>query len=167
MVQKILTLFLLDLQTIMQKKLLMNYMIKYIKTLVSNLNLDEAEYTKLLVNAYLTLKISFSNMVKIITKNEKNLSLEKILKVVGSDSRIGSKYMRPGGPFSGPCLPRDVKALNFDAENKNYKNFIATASGKTNDQIIEFLKEDLLKFKEENFNSIIFSVLVINHTHHH
>ncbi len=129
----------------------------YKKSLVSNLNLDEAEYTKLLVNAYLTLKISFSNMVKIITKNEKNLSLEKILKVVGSDSRIGSKYMRPGGPFSGPCLPRDVKALNFDAENKNYKNFIATASGKTNDQIIEFLKEDLLKFKEENFNSIIFS----------
>ena len=92
----------------------------YKKPLVSNLNLDEAEYTKLLVNAYLTLKISFSNMVKIITKNEKNLSLEKILKVVGSDSRIGSKY-RDQRPIFRTMSSKRCKALNFDAENKTIK----------------------------------------------
>ena len=77
------------------------------------LNFGEAELTKLLVT-FLTLKISFSNMTKDLAEKMNNIDPKKILNAIGSDSRIGKKYMQPGGPFSGPCFPRDNQALlNF------------------------------------------------------
>tara|TARA_A100000164_G_scaffold343132_1_gene341169 strand:+ start:74 stop:1369 length:1296 start_codon:yes stop_codon:yes gene_type:complete len=129
----------------------------YKKNLTTNLNLEEAEYVKLLVNSYLTLKISFSNMVKIICNSDKNLDASIVLKVIGLDSRIGQKYLKAGGPFSGPCLPRDVEALKFDSKRKNLSYYIAEASSDTNKQILTFLKNDLVKFKNLNIKTIIFA----------
>ena len=90
----------------------------YKKNITTDLNLEEAEYVKLLINSYLTLKISFSNMVKMICNFNENIDVSTILKIIGLDSRIGQKYLKAGGPFSGPCLPRDVEALKFDAKRK-------------------------------------------------
>ena len=65
------------------------------------LKFKEAELTKLLVNTYLTTKISYSNFVKEICKGFDDVS-DLRLEFVGLDKRIGTKFMLPGGPYSGP-----------------------------------------------------------------
>lgn len=129
----------------------------YKKNLITKLNFKESELTKLLVNCYLTLKISFSNMVKIINKDNKGVDLKNILDAIGSDTRIGKKFLQAGGPFSGPCLPRDTRALNFFSKNNSYVNSITNASIKTNEDSINLIKSELSKFKSLKFNSIIFA----------
>ena len=119
------------------------------------LNFLEAEATKLLINSFLTLKISFSNMVKNSFNDEKRVNVGKILNVLGKDSRIGLKYIKSGGPYSGPCLPRDTLALKTFSKKNKYNNLLADAVHKTNLLSLNYLKKDLelIKFTKK---SIIF-----------
>ncbi len=124
---------------------------------ISFMSIDEAELTKLLVNTYLTLKISYSNMVKEISKANDNVDISKILSVIGLDSRIGNKFLKPGGPFSGPCLPRDNYSLMNYYKKNNISNYLSEAILKTNKNSIDLIKKDLNEFKNKGFESIIFA----------
>lgn len=129
----------------------------YKKDIITNLTFNEAELTKLLVNCYLTLKISFSNMVKIITKDESEVNLKNILNSIGKDKRIGKKFLQAGGPFSGPCLPRDTKALSFFSTKNSYVNSITNASIETNKDVTNLIKSEFSEFKRLKFKSIVFA----------
>ena len=96
------------------------------------LNLEEAEISKISINAFVTLKISFSNTLSQIADKKKNIDVSKVIDTLGSDSRIGKKYLSLGGPYSGPCFPRD--SINFASYLKkiNAKNYIPLAAEKIN-----------------------------------
>ena len=87
----------------------------------------EAEITKIALNCFLTTKISFANcigdLVKKVGGNPHN-----VLSAIGSDSRIGNKYLRWGYGFGGPCFPRDNRALNFFARQHDIINNIGEAT---------------------------------------
>ena len=87
------------------------------------LNLEEAEIAKISINAFVTMKISFTNTISQITDKSQNLNAAKILNSIGYDTRIGHKYLSLGANYAGPCFPRDnlnfskylmKKNLNFD-----------------------------------------------------
>jgi len=91
----------------------------YCETLKSNLSipiceltLTEAEIVKISVNNFITTKISFANMIKIVSDYFQGTSPERILAAIGMDKRIGQRYLKPGTPFGGPCFPRDTVALS-------------------------------------------------------
>ena len=86
------------------------------------LKFKEAELTKLLVNTYLTTKISYSNFVKNLCKDFQDVSDLRVLETIGLDARIGTKFMLPGGPYSGPCLPRDNLSLKKFCLDNNVQN---------------------------------------------
>jgi len=123
----------------------------------SILNYKEAELAKLLTNTFLTLKISFTNLVGDLTKHSKNLNSSKILNAIGRDSRIGNKFLKVGGPFSGPCLPRDNDALVNFTNKLSVKNYISSAVVDTNQNTIENLKKDLQAIKEKGFEKLGFA----------
>lgn len=76
-----------------------------------------AEITKISVNCYLTTKISFANMIGEICHNTGiGDEVDNVLSSIGSDTRIGNKYLNYGFGFGGPCLPRDNRALGVHAE---------------------------------------------------
>jgi UDPglucose 6-dehydrogenase len=82
------------------------------------LSLTEAEVVKLMVNCFVTMKISFANFIGEISSVLPGTDKYRISKALGMDSRIGGKYLRPGLGFAGPCFPRDNKALiSFASEN--------------------------------------------------
>jgi UDPglucose 6-dehydrogenase len=88
------------------------YRNKIDKIKINFLNYMEAELSKLAINCYVTMKISFSNSISQIADNSINkIDTSKILKTIGSDSRIGNKYLSLGPMFSGPCFPRDNLAM--------------------------------------------------------
>lgn len=79
---------------------------------ICKMSIESAEITKIAINTFLTLKISYANLIGMIAQRIENTDPEDIYKAVGSDSRIGTKYLRPGIGFGGPCLPRDTRAFS-------------------------------------------------------
>lgn len=103
-----------------------NELIELHKSIIKNkeikfniMSLLEAEITKISINCYITMKITYANLLGDLCKSlDCNQSI--VLNAIGSDTRIGNKYFNYGYGFGGPCLPRDNKALfNFTSNNKN------------------------------------------------
>jgi UDPglucose 6-dehydrogenase len=75
------------------------------------LDVEEAELAKVSLNSYVTMKISFANLIGQAAKRLGSANPANVLLAIGADSRIGTKYLRPGMGFGGPCFPRDNRAL--------------------------------------------------------
>ena len=121
------------------KKITKFYNSLYKNPKIRLLKFKEAELTKLLVNTYLTTKISYSNFVKNVCKNFEDVSDLRVLETVGLDARIGTKFMLPGGPYSGPCLPRDNLSLKKFCLDNNIQNSFSDEVQKINSDTIENL----------------------------
>ena len=78
---------------------------------VKRMSLESAEMAKIAINSYITSKISFANAIGIASDNITNCSSKDVLSAIGSDSRIGNKYLSKGLGFGGPCFPRDNRAI--------------------------------------------------------
>lgn len=76
-----------------------------------------AELAKLAVNTFVTSKISYANMIAEIADALDDVDKYQVLDAVGSDSRVGGKYLRPGLGFGGPCFPRDNRAIGSLADS--------------------------------------------------
>lgn len=81
------------------------------KPAFARMNLVNAEITKITLNCYVTTKITFANSLASICEKVKGSDAHIISRALGFDSRIGSKYIRPGLGFGGPCFPRDNVAF--------------------------------------------------------
>jgi UDPglucose 6-dehydrogenase len=75
-----------------------------------------AEVTKYAANAFLALKISYMNDLANFC-DAVGADIDRIREGIGSDSRIGKKFLFPGLGYGGSCLPKDVKALLRTAED--------------------------------------------------
>jgi len=104
----------------------------------------EAELTKLSVNCFLTTKISYANMIGDIA-NRLGCSADIVLRAVGTDSRIGSKYIKPGFGFGGPCFPRDNRALAKCGEELGINAIISKATDEMNEKHLQYQIEDFIK----------------------
>jgi UDPglucose 6-dehydrogenase len=69
-----------------------------------------AELAKLVANAFLSTKISFANMISQFCEANA-IDSQMLLRIVGSDWRIGSAMLKPGYSFGGACFPRDLESL--------------------------------------------------------
>ncbi len=79
-----------------------------------------AELIKHASNAFLAMKISFVNAVANICEAN-GADIEEVVEGIGSDRRIGSKFLRPGIGYGGSCFPKDLKALRAVAHDSGYE----------------------------------------------
>lgn len=77
----------------------------------ARMNFINAEIAKIALNCYVTMKISYANMLAEICEREPEANVDDITQAIGIDKRIGSKYLRGGLGFGGPCFPRDNRAF--------------------------------------------------------
>jgi UDPglucose 6-dehydrogenase len=71
---------------------------------------ESAELAKYAANAFLAMKISFINEVADLCE-EVGANVQEVAHAIGSDRRIGDKFLHPGPGFGGSCFPKDVAAL--------------------------------------------------------
>lgn len=83
------------------------------------MDIPSAEMTKYAANAMLATKISFMNDVANLCEIM-GADVNMVRKGIGSDSRIGTKFIYPGVGYGGSCFPKDVKALIKTAKEKGY-----------------------------------------------
>ena len=120
------------------------------KVKISVLNTMEAEIAKIAINSYITTKITFSNFISEICQNTKNVDASSVLDTVGKDHRIGNSYLGVGTKYSGPCFPRDNKALDYfikDKTKNSLPNFIDKINNNQTKRLLEMLKEIIKKEK--------------------
>lgn len=106
-----------------------------------------AEMTKYAANAFLATKISFMNEIANLCERV-GADVDNVRKGIGTDSRIGKRFLFPGIGYGGSCFPKDVQALHFTANENNYAFQILDAVMQVNDTQRElFLKRILTHFK--------------------
>ena len=96
------------------------------------MDITSAEMTKYAANSMLATKISFmndiANLCEIVGAN-----VNMVRKGIGSDSRIGPKFIYPGIGYGGSCFPKDVKALIRTAKDFNHPLRVLEAVEAVND----------------------------------
>jgi len=92
-----------------------------------------AELTKYAANAFLATKISFMNEVAQVCERL-GADVDMVRKGIGSDDRIGKRFLFPGIGYGGSCFPKDVKAIMHSAKEVGYKFEILDAVTEVNEK---------------------------------
>lgn len=85
-----------------------------------------AELTKYAANAFLATKISFMNEIAQLCERL-GADVDMVRRGIGSDDRIGKRFLFPGIGYGGSCFPKDVQALVFSAKEVAYDFSILNA----------------------------------------
>lgn len=109
-----------------------------------------AELTKYAANAFLATKISFMNEVANFCEKV-GADVDMVRLGIGSDTRIGKRFLFPGIGYGGSCFPKDVQALAKSGQEAGYEFKILKSVMKVNERqktillqpILDYFKEDL------------------------
>lgn len=109
------------------------------------MNLLEAELVKISINNYVTMKISFANMLLQCARGLGDLDIDVVTDAIGLDSRIGRKYLKAAAPYGGPCFPRDTRALGALYSDLGLDQSLSKATEEINLQHIKFICDQILQ----------------------
>ncbi|HTX89537.1 MAG TPA: UDP-glucose/GDP-mannose dehydrogenase family protein [Bacteroidales bacterium] len=107
------------------------------------MDITSAEMTKYVANAMLATKISFMNDVANLCEIV-GADVNKVRKGIGTDSRIGPKFIYPGVGYGGSCFPKDVKALIKTGQEYKYDLRVLKAVEDVNEDQKAILYEKVL-----------------------
>ncbi|MEM1583001.1 MAG: UDP-glucose/GDP-mannose dehydrogenase family protein [Candidatus Bathyarchaeia archaeon] len=97
------------------------------------MGLEEAELVKYVSNTFLAMRVSFANTIASICEKLPNCDAQRVLEAAGYDPRIGKEYLRPGPGYSGPCLPKDIKAFMRFLRERNIRSPLIDSIHETNE----------------------------------
>ncbi|WP_250631872.1 UDP-glucose dehydrogenase family protein [Rhodoflexus caldus] len=104
-----------------------------------------AEMTKYAANSYLAMRISFMNEIANLCELV-GADVDNVRKGMGSDKRIGPRFLFPGVGYGGSCFPKDVQALSLTARQYEYNFRILDAVMSVNYQQRHVLAEKIKDF---------------------
>jgi UDPglucose 6-dehydrogenase len=113
------------------------------------MDVASAEITKYAANAMLATRISFINEIANLC-DILGADINNVRKGIGSDSRIGSKFLYPGTGYGGSCFPKDVKALIKTAHDNGYEPNVIKAVEKTNESQKYIIFNKMLSYFDNN-----------------
>ncbi|MCS7082732.1 MAG: UDP-glucose/GDP-mannose dehydrogenase family protein [Bacteroidetes bacterium] len=104
-----------------------------------------AELTKYAANAFLAMRISFMNEIALICERV-GANVDWVRRGIGTDSRIGPRFLFPGVGYGGSCFPKDVKALIQMARAHGYEFRILKAVDEVNRRQREYFLQRILDY---------------------
>ena len=78
---------------------------------ICRMSIISAEVAKVSLNVFITMKVSFGNMLANLCEAIPGADVDQITQAIGGDKRISPHYLRGGLPYGGPCFPRDTRAF--------------------------------------------------------
>lgn len=98
------------------------------------MDLRSAELTKYAANSFLATKITFMNEVAHLCE-KLGADVDMVRRGIGSDERIGKRFLFPGIGYGGSCFPKDVQALAKSSNEVNYEFRILNAVMEVNEKM--------------------------------
>ena len=112
-----------------------------------------AELTKYAANAFLATKITFMNEIANFCEKV-GADVDKVRRGIGTDTRIGPRFLFPGIGYGGSCFPKDVQALHRSGREANHKFEILTSVMEVNESQKTVLFDPMLKRFNGNLNGV-------------
>jgi UDPglucose 6-dehydrogenase len=134
-----------EMMTRLYKPMLLNNM------RVIFMDIASAEMTKYAANSMLATRISFMNEMANLCELV-GADVNMVRKGIGSDSRIGGKFLYPGCGYGGSCFPKDVKALVNTAKENGYDMCVLNAVEEVNEKQKNILFEKFRKHFKGNLS---------------
>ena len=121
------------------------------------MDIASAEITKYAANAMLATRISFINEMANLC-DILGADINHVRKGIGSDSRIGSKFIYPGSGYGGSCFPKDVKAIIKTAKDNGYELNVIKAVEKANEYQKNIIFNKISEFFNGNLSNKLFGI---------
>ena len=116
-----------------------------------------AELTKYAANSFLATKITFMNEIANLCERV-GANVDMVRLGMGSDSRIGKRFLFPGIGYGGSCFPKDVKALAHIAEQNKYDFRILDSVININELQRTILFDKINRFYSENLKDKVIAI---------
>jgi UDPglucose 6-dehydrogenase len=116
-----------------------------------------AELTKYAANSFLAAKISFMNEIARLCE-KLGADVDMVRRGIGSDDRIGKRFLFPGIGYGGSCFPKDVQALVKSAKEANYDFEILNAVMRVNEEQKLHLIPGIKKYFDNNLKGKRFAL---------
>ena len=121
------------------------------------MDIPSAEVTKYAANSMLATRISFMNEIANFCEMV-GADINSVRKGIGSDSRIGNKFIYAGVGYGGSCFPKDVKAIINTANDNNYSLDILKSVENVNDRQKEVLFNKIMTHFNEDIKGKRFAI---------
>ena len=121
------------------------------------MDITSAEMTKYAANSMLATKISFMNDIANLCEIV-GADVNAVRRGIGTDSRIGNKFIYPGTGYGGSCFPKDVKALIKTADELSYNLRILKAVEEVNESQKSILVSKLNKIFNHDLKGKTFAL---------
>lgn len=112
---------------------------------LARMSLVNAELTKISVNSFMTMKISFANMIANLCEELPGGNVDAVTGALAMFGGVGGKSLRGGLGYGGPCLPRDNVALSYLARSLGYDVSLPAAVDQFNRSLVPRLHEAVLR----------------------
>ena len=114
-----------------------------------DITLEEAEISKVALNAFVVNKITFANFLGRLCDGYENVDVNNITDVIGNDKRISPYFFKSGAPYGGTCFPRDAWAFIKFAKDRGKQADNLIFAEKVNQMVYEEILE-----KVKNYDKI-------------
>jgi UDPglucose 6-dehydrogenase len=121
------------------------------------MDIRSAELTKYAANSFLATKISFMNEIAQLCE-KLNADVDMVRLGIGSDARIGKRFLFPGIGYGGSCFPKDVQALVKSSKEVAYDFKILNAVMEVNDKQKQYLIPKIKTYYNDNLKGKHFAI---------
>ena len=115
------------------------------RPVVRRMSITNAELAKASLNVFMTMKISFGNMLANLCERVPGADVDTIAEAIGHDKRIAPSYLKGGLAFGGPCFPRDTIALSAFMTKQGIEPVLINAVERVNQHQNQHLLECTLR----------------------
>lgn len=112
---------------------------------IVRMSLWNAELAKISLNVYVTMKISFANTLAELCEKIPGGDVDIVSQAIGLDTRIGTKYLKGGLGYGGPCFPRDNRAFSHIAGQLGNNALLSRATDEINEDHAKLLSNRILE----------------------
>lgn len=124
---------------------------------IIEMDAESSEVTKYAANSYLAMRITYMNQLANFCENA-GANVDLVRKGMGSDTRIGKRFLFPGIGYGGSCFPKDVKALIHSSKSSDAEMKLLTLVDQLNEVQKKVLVSKLLSYYEGNLEGKKFAV---------
>jgi UDPglucose 6-dehydrogenase len=116
------------------------------------MSFENAELAKIALNAYVTTKITFANILADLCERFPGGDVDVVTDCIGLDRRVGRAYLTGGLGFGGPCFPRDNAAFAHVAKKLGARAELAETTQRANENVVERVVDRIRPFIEPGTN---------------